>query len=98
MPRTLTWDAMDKLTSPISQEAANRGRRQVALRLLRTDMDRELTPRQRQCVELCVLRGLSQVEVGRMLGLNKSTVCRHLKKAKQVLRRAADYGAMTKVL
>ena len=68
------------------------------MKLLQTAMERELTPRQRQCVELCVLRGLSQVEVGRMLGVNKSTVCRHLKKATRVLRRAADYAGMTRTL
>lgn len=96
MPRTLTWEAMDRLTAPRPQETANRGRRQAALQLLRTAMERELTPRQRQCVELCVLGGLSQVEVGRMLGLNKSTVCRHLKKAKHILRRAADYAEIAK--
>lgn len=99
MPRTdLTWDTMDRLTAPTPQEAANKGRRQAAVRLLRAAMERELTPRQRQCVELCVLRGLSQVEAGQMLGLNKSTVCRHLQKAKRVLRRAASYAGMSKGL
>ena len=31
-------------------------------------------------MELCVLQGLSQVEAGRQLGVNKATVCRHLQK------------------
>lgn len=92
--RNLTWEAMDRLSAPRPQETANRGRRQAALRLLQEAMDRELTPRQRQCVELCVLRGLSQVEVGKLLGVNKSTICRHLKKAKGILRRAADYASV----
>ncbi|MGI6254473.1 MAG: sigma-70 family RNA polymerase sigma factor [Acutalibacter sp.] len=99
MPRTdLTWETMDRLKSPLPQETANRGRRQAALRLLQSAMEGELTSRQRQCVELCVLRGLSQVEVGKMLGLNKSTVCRHLQKAKRILRRAASYAETFKGL
>ena len=57
-------------------------------------VQQELTPRQRQCMELCVLQGLSQVEAGRQLGVNKATVCRHLKKAKRALRRAAGYAGL----
>ena len=48
----------------------------------------------RQCMELCVLQGLSQVEAGRQLGVNKATVCRHLQKAKRALRRAAGYAGL----
>ena len=37
---------------------------------------------------------MSQVEVGRLLGLNKSTVCRHIQKATCALKRAAGYATM----
>ena len=72
---------------PLGDTAANHKRRQAALRVLRLALQQELTPRQRQCMELCVLQGLSQVEAGRQLGVNKATVCRHLQKAKRALRR-----------
>lgn len=68
--------------------------RQEGLHVLRLALQQELTPRQRQCMELCVLQGLSQVEAGRQLGVNKATVCRHLQKAKRALRRAAGYAGL----
>ncbi len=77
-------------------KTSNRPQLQAAAKVLWTAMDRELTPRQRQCVELCVLQGLSQVQASRLLGVNKATVCRHMKKATRSLKRAAGYAAMGK--
>ena len=74
--------------TPLGDTAANHKRRQAALRVLRLALQQELNPRQRQCMELCVLQGLSQ------LGVNKATVCRHLQKAKRALRRAAGYAGL----
>ena len=93
--QVLSFDLLRRESvTPFGDTAANRDRLQSAARALWKALDQELTPRQKQCVELCVLRGLSQVEVRQLLGVNKSTVCRHLKKAKRSLKRAADYAAL----
>lgn len=96
MPRdVLSLDQLRGVTgTPLGDTAANHKRRQAALHVLRLALQQELTPRQRQCMELCVLQGLSQVEAGRQLGVNKATVCRHLQKAKRALRRAASYAGL----
>ena len=59
-------------------------------------MGRELTSRQRQCVELCVLRGTTQQQAGRLLGVNKATVCRHLQKSQRRPAQAALYAPLGK--
>lgn len=84
------------VSTALGEQAANRPQLQAAARVLWTAMDRELTPRQKQCVELCVLQGMSQVQASRLLGVNKATVCRHMQKAKRSLKRAAGYAAMGK--
>ena len=83
-----------KHTSALGEDAANRSQRERMVQVLTAAMGQELTPRQKQCMELCVLRGMSQVEAGRLLGLNKSTVCRHIQKATCALKRAAGYAAI----
>ena len=90
MPRdVLSLDQLRGVTgTAFGDTAANHKRRQAALHVLRLALQQELTPRQRQCMELCVLQGLSQVEA------NKATVCRHLQKAKRALRRAAGYAGL----
>lgn len=96
MPRdVLSLDQLRGVTgTPLGDTAANHKRRQAALHVLRLALQQELTPRQRQCMELCVLQGLSQVEASRKLRVNKATVCRHLQKAKRALRRAAGYAGL----
>lgn len=79
-------------------EAANQSQRNTAAKVLWTAMKLELTPKQRECMELCVLRGMSQVEASRLLGINKATVCRHIQKARRALKRAAGYAGMGNLL
>lgn len=43
----------------------------------------ELTPRQRQMIEMRFQEGLNGAEIARRLGVNKSTVCRCLRRARQ---------------
>ncbi len=62
-------------------------------RLLRLAIEQELTPRQRECVELYFFRRLTMEETGRQLGIGKATVCRHLQKSKQRLGRALGYAS-----
>lgn len=58
---------------------------------LRFAIERELTPRQRECVELYYYQGLTMEEVGKRLGIGKATVCRHLQKSQDRLQRAVAY-------
>ncbi len=65
----------------------------VQPQLLRLAMEQELTPRQRECVELYFFRRLTMEEVGQELGIGKATVCRHLQKSKERLGKALRYAA-----
>ena len=90
--RKFRFDEMEgALLAPWEDGSSNRRDLQGALKVLRFAMDRELTVRQRQCLELCVLRGMTQKEAGALLGINKATVCRHLKLAKARLKQVAGY-------
>ena len=60
-------------------------------RNLRQARERELTPRQRQLLELHYDRQLSVTEIARELGVHPSTVSRTLKRARQRLQRCLRY-------
>lgn len=62
--------------------------------LVRKAVEQELTPRQRECVELYFFRRMTMEEVGEALGIGKATVCRHLQKSKRRLGRALGYAAL----
>lgn len=83
MQRTLKLDAMP------GQD--NRRALEKAARLLQTAMEQELTPRQRECVQLYFFQQMTMEEVGRQLGIGKATVCRHLQKSKRRLGRVLSY-------
>lgn len=68
---------------------------EAALRLLRLAVRQELTPRQRQCVDLYFFQGMTMEEAGKALGIGKATVCRHLQKSKKRLGRALSYSKRT---
>ena len=68
---------------------------EAALRLLRLAVRQELTPRQRQCVELYFFQGMTMEEAGKALGIGKATVCRHLQKSKKRQGRALSYSKRT---
>lgn len=61
-------------------------------RNLRRAREQELTPRQRQVLALYYDQGLNMVEIGRRLGVNRSTVSRTLVRAKERLYRVLRYG------
>lgn len=65
--------------------------RQVQIRRVRQVMERELSPRQRQVVEGVFYERLSQAELARRLGVNRSTVCRTLHRAAERMRRCLEY-------
>lgn len=55
---------------------------------LQTAIANDLTDRQRECVDLYYLRGMTMEETGRQLGIGKATVFRHLQRAKKHMERA----------
>jgi RNA polymerase sigma factor (sigma-70 family) len=61
------------------------------MRKVRRAMEEHLTPRQRECLELYYLRGLSQKRIAALLRIHQTTVSQHilyaLKKLRQVLSR-----------
>lgn len=65
--------------------------RSVQLQRLRRVMEAELTERQRQTVCGYYLERKTMAELAREFGVNKSTVCRTLKRAEHTLRRCLRY-------
>ena len=61
-------------------------------RNLRQARERELTPRQRQMVALYYDRGLTMAQNAGRLGVNRSTVSRTLRRARDRLYRYLRYG------
>ena len=55
----------------------------------------ELTPRQAEMVQLYYVEQHNMREIGRMLGVNPSTVCRTLQTARLKLRRCLRYSSRT---
>ena len=61
-------------------------------RNLRLARERELTPCQRQVLELHYEQGLSVTQIARQLDVNPSTVSRTLQRARERLRRCLRYA------
>lgn len=53
----------------------------------------DITPRQREYMLLYYGQGMSMEDIGRQMGVNKSTVSRTLKRGRQRLYRCLRYGA-----
>ena len=68
-----------------AQSGDNSQRRQRLLRNLPRAVAAELTPRQRQMVDMQFQEELTVTEIARRLGVNKSTVSRCLRRARQRL-------------
>ena len=65
--------------------------RQVQLRRVRRVIREELTPTQREVLTAYYFRKLTIPQIARERGVNKSTVCRTLKRAENNLRRFLKY-------
>lgn len=66
----------------------------LAIKVIKT----ELTPKQREIVILTKVRGFKNKDVAKMLGVNPSTVCRHLKQAQKKFDNAFEYYIRLKPL
>lgn len=72
--------------------ADNSERLERLRRNLRQARERELTPRQRQMVELYYDQGMTIPQIAEELGLNRSTVSRTLRRARDRLYRCLRYA------
>ena len=61
-------------------------------RNLRRAREQELTPRQREILDLYYDRGLKMPQIARKLGINRSTVSRTVKRARERLYRCLRYA------
>ena len=85
------WEeAIADLTT--TQQSSNRAELLRVQKLLRLAIGQELTDRQKECVMLYFYENLTEEQIGKRLGVGKSTVCRHLQKAKARLYRALKYA------
>ena len=64
-------------------------------RLIAAALREELTPRQAQLVQLYYVEQHNMREIGQLLGVNPSTVCRTLQAARKKLRRCLRYSSRT---
>lgn len=89
--RASEW--LGDLTVWTRQNAGDNGEQLDRLRRsLRRARDQELTPRQRQMLELYFEGGLTMPQIARQLGVHPSTVSRTLRRARDRLYRALRYA------
>ena len=74
------------LTYEAALESGNRAQLYVEL----AEVIPDLTPMQRRCVELYFLRALSPTEIAKLIGLTRSSVRTHLKRAAQVFPKRSE--------
>lgn len=71
----------------------NRETQSLLLKNLRRAIEEELTPRQRQMIQLYFLQGKKMSEIADELGVHISTVSRTISRGKARLRKCLRYGA-----
>lgn len=84
---------MARYTRMISEENTNAEElSRVKLALWRA-LHEDITDKQRQYLLLYYAQGMNMVEIGRQMGVDKSTVSRTIKRGEARLRRCLRYGA-----
>ena len=89
------YDPLDIASLQLWQQGQQEDNRQQIRRLLVNlplAVEEELTPRQREMVFLYYDRGLKMSQIAQKLGVNRSTVSRTVKRAKQRLYRCLRYA------
>ena len=84
--RETEYESLRKLMRLSGEESPTAGLVAAALR-------EELTPRQAQLVQLYYVEQHNMREIGQLLGVNPSTVCRTLQAARKKLRRCLRYSS-----
>lgn len=77
----------------LSEENTNAATLNTLKRNLTMALRQEVTPRQLECIRLYYAEGLNMGQIGRRLGVDKSTVSRNLKRGEANLRRCLRFGA-----
>lgn len=93
--RTSSWQDMNllPLAGPQSDNSADL---QFYRRVLAAGMDTQLPEPLRQVTELYYIQGLRQAEIARLLGIDRSTVQRRLRRAVGILRGFAQGCLLTR--
>jgi RNA polymerase sigma factor (sigma-70 family) len=58
-------------------------------------LQEDITPRQRETLTMYYAEGLNMREIGELLGVDKSTISRTIKRGERRLQRCLRYGAAT---
>ena len=69
-----------------NNEIKNRAKKLIAI-----SIDTELTDRQKDCLTMRVYQGLSAEDIAAELGIRPTTVYKHIKKAKEALKKCEKY-------
>lgn len=77
----------------LSEENTNAATLNTLKRNLTMALRQEVTHRQLECIRLYYAEGLNMGQIGRRLGVDKSTVSRNLKRGEANLRRCLRFGA-----
>jgi len=89
------YDPLDKASLQLWQQGDREDNRQQVQRLLTNlplAVERELTPRQRQIVDMRFSRGMRVSEIADELGVSRSVVSRTVSRATERLFRALRYS------
>lgn len=77
----------------LSEENTNAATLNTLKRNLTMALRQEVTQRQLECIRLYYAEGLNMGQIGRRLGVDRSTVSRNLKRGESNLRRCLRFGA-----
>lgn len=94
--QVLSYDRMRYFISQLEGKnlAANKSELRAARTVLGAAIERELTPRQQECVRLYFYEGFTMDEIAKQLGVSKPVVWRHLQRAKKKLEHSLLYAAL----
>ena len=93
--KNIPYDPLDKASLALWQQGERGDNRQQVQRLLTNlplAVERELTPRQRQILDMRFSRGMRVTEIAEELGVSKSVVSRTVSQATDRLFRALRYS------
>lgn len=76
---------------PVEADTNNVKRQRIAKAIIEI-MKKELTQKQLDCFKLVIIEEHSITEAAKILGVNKSTVSRHIARAKDIIQQALKYS------
>lgn len=74
-----------------SQNGSNESKYKKILAILKKISDKELTKKQRECLEMYYQQNLNTVKISKILGVYPSTVWRHIEKSKKKIKKIIGY-------